>query len=732
MPRRHLSLRLAAGLVATLTVAGVATMVAPSTAFAAAANASGPLAYSGDAYAASIQNLRILGSAPLNTVIGDTGQLPAAGGDLKTGAENDPLLGNLASLSVIGGETSGVSGTASSHETVAGLTLLDLSNVPTSLLNGTPLGNLLGGLLGPLLGGACPAAGSTSSSGGGGLLGGLLGGGLLGGLLGGASPPSTSGGGLLGLGNLLNLGSTLGSTTCASNGSPLSSLLGGILPSVLGVGLVQSSAQASTDGTHAEAATVAQLEVLGSSVPISLNPNTTVGPILGITVTVNHQAFDVPTNTSTADALVINLDPNGPLGGLISGTITLSHSTAGTSGSLCTSITITSLSPNTGATAGGTAVKILGTGFNSQTGAVSANFGSTPATSVVKVSDTEIDAVSPAGTGVVPVSVTEGTCTSAPSKFGYVAPMTRVGGSDRIATAIAVAQRQFVTAGSAGAVVIARDDDFPDALGAVPLGAAKHAPLLLTEPPSLRANGLDPRNVPEIQQVLPAGGTVYLLGGYAALSQSIDAQLTSLGFHPVRLAGATRYDTAVAIANALGNPASVFEVTGLNFPDALSAGAAAVLFPQKGVILLTNGTSQSAQTAAYLAAHATGNRFAIGGPAAAADPGAHAIVGSDRFETSTMVADEFVQNPSIVGTARGDLFPDALDGGAQISESGGPIILTRPALPIPPQVSSYFSSHLTTIAQGLTYGGTDAVQPSVFDGIVGTILNAIKTLLGTI
>ena len=65
--------------------------------------------------------------------------------------------------------------------------------------------------------------------------------------------------------------------------------------------------------------------------------------------------------------------------------------------------TVTGLSPTTGPTAGGTLVTITGTGF---TGATAVDFGTTAATNLDVVSDTTITADSPAGTGVVDVTVT--------------------------------------------------------------------------------------------------------------------------------------------------------------------------------------------------------------------------------------------------------------------------------------------------------------------------------------
>ena len=65
--------------------------------------------------------------------------------------------------------------------------------------------------------------------------------------------------------------------------------------------------------------------------------------------------------------------------------------------------TVTSVDPDDGEAAGGTAVTVTGTGFAAD---ATVRFGSTQATSVVVVGPTSITCVSPAGTGVVDVSVT--------------------------------------------------------------------------------------------------------------------------------------------------------------------------------------------------------------------------------------------------------------------------------------------------------------------------------------
>ncbi|WP_328327891.1 MULTISPECIES: IPT/TIG domain-containing protein [unclassified Streptomyces] len=79
--------------------------------------------------------------------------------------------------------------------------------------------------------------------------------------------------------------------------------------------------------------------------------------------------------------------------------------------------TLTSIAPGQGPVSGGTTVILTGTGL---TGATAVTFGSTPATSFTVNSATRITAVTPAGTGAVPVTVTTVGGTSGPVYFFYL------------------------------------------------------------------------------------------------------------------------------------------------------------------------------------------------------------------------------------------------------------------------------------------------------------------------
>jgi len=270
-------------------------------------------------------------------------------------------------------------------------------------------------------------------------------------------------------------------------------------------------------------------------------------------------------------------------------------------------------------------------------------------------------------------------------------------------------------------VVLARSDYFSDALAGGPLASAVNGPLLIT-PGASSSSMLDPRVLAEIQRVIPAGHPVVILGGPLALSPSIDATLVGLGYVVARVQGANQFATAVSIADViglgLGHAPTVFEATGLHFADALSAVPAVIL--KRGAILLTNGATQSPETAAYLAANPTVTRYAIGGPLAAfgADPTAIPVYGNDLWGTSAAVAELFFPfgavgsgDPQFFGASTGLNFPDALSGGP-VLRSFGPMLLVGPHAPLPSPIANYLAKQGCPI-QGYVFGGPLAVGDDV-------------------
>lgn len=291
----------------------------------------------------------------------------------------------------------------------------------------------------------------------------------------------------------------------------------------------------------------------------------------------------------------------------------------------------------------------------------------------------------------------------------------------RIETAIVSSQALFCD-GEASAVVLTRSDLFPDAQAGTPLAIDKDAPILLSEPASL-----NPLTEEEILRVLAPGGTVYLLGGTAALSEAVESRIVELGYVAVRYGGDNRFGTATVIAaQGLGDPATLLATNGGDFPDSLVAGAAAVVAggAEPAAVILTSDADVPPETAAYLAARGDDPTIiAVGGPAAAAFPGAEALVGATRMETAVVVAERFFPAPQIVGLATGVDFPDGLTGGAVIGRPDigpGPMLLTDGAA-LSGVTAEYLDDHGDTIEAVVIFGGTAAISAAVEDQVADVL-----------
>jgi hypothetical protein len=354
---------------------------------------------------------------------------------------------------------------------------------------------------------------------------------------------------------------------------------------------------------------------------------------------------------------------------------------------------------------------------------------------------------------------TPGLTSSAFRLVSVQAPATvavdRFDGGSRYGTGVAVSQAAFPTPASAGAVILARGDVFADALAGIPLAKAKNGPLLLT-PGGAAATALDPNVEAELVRVLPKdkSHTVYVLGGTSAIPQVIEDYIgNTLGYNVVRLAGNSRFDTALAVAEdprALNNPSRVVVARGDDFADALAAGPyAANHFKDANgtpaAIVLSSGPAASASldpaTAAYISSKfpestvAGVNIMAIGGGASAAMEkltGSLAsmpfggLVGSDRYMTAAIVAtDGWGVNgqgcmAAVQGVATGLSFPDSLTGGAYMALKNGPLLLTdRSVLSASP--AAVVAGGPNLLMDVTVFGGTSVVDPQVVDGIAKAV-----------
>ncbi len=191
----------------------------------------------------------------------------------------------------------------------------------------------------------------------------------------------------------------------------------------------------------------------------------------------------------------------------------------------------------------------------------------------------------------------------------------RVASSNRYKTAVAVANTLFSIKASDTAFLV-RGDDFADALAVAPYAFSQGIPVLLTRSKTLdasAANFIESRNIT----------TVVVAGGPAAVSSAVSVaadRLNGGATTVVRRSGATRYDTALAVANycvgsrGWGSWDFVGVATGLAFPDALSGAAATG--ERGGALLLTEPGKLSAPAYMGIAANDPDLAMLFGGPVA--------------------------------------------------------------------------------------------------------------------
>ncbi len=299
----------------------------------------------------------------------------------------------------------------------------------------------------------------------------------------------------------------------------------------------------------------------------------------------------------------------------------------------------------------------------------------------------------------------------------------RLAGDTRFDTAVEVSEISFPAAGSAAAAVLARADEFADALAGVPLAAALRGPLLLSG-----GERLAPTTALELRRVLEPGSAVHLLGGEAALGAAVAREVEGLGLRVVRHAGSDRFATAAAVAQALPPSDGAVVASATSFPDALAASAPAA---RDGLpILLTASDALPESTTAALVERDVAVVTVVGGTAVVdAAVGrrlgelagrVERVAGEDRYATAAAVLEAFYHSddrPTAVSLASGAAFPDALAGTVRSGSLGQPLLLTPPDGLAP---SAAQSLRVHRPAEITVYGGTGAVA----EHVVSTALRA--------
>ena len=222
------------------------------------------------------------------------------------------------------------------------------------------------------------------------------------------------------------------------------------------------------------------------------------------------------------------------------------------------------------------------------------------------------------------------------------------------------------------AVVVATGKNFADALSGSYLAMMKKAPIILT-------NGKND-NIATLHEYIlenvTENGTIYILGGEAAVPESVEA---IEGFTVRRLSGSSRYDTNLAILEEAGMAGDELIVaTGKSFADSLSASAAKL-----PILLVKPGKALSDDAKAIV--EGVNKIYIIGGEGAVSKEieeelmaygEVERVFGNSRYETSVAVAQAFFGDFEKVVIASGKNFPDGLCGGPLAATINAPLILT--------------------------------------------------------
>ena len=170
-------------------------------------------------------------------------------------------------------------------------------------------------------------------------------------------------------------------------------------------------------------------------------------------------------------------------------------------------------------------------------------------------------------------------------------------GDSRFETAIEVSKATFKNAGDAKSVILVGQDAVVDGLAAAPLAAKENAPILLA-----KKDGVTEEVEAEMLRVLGTnltGKTIYIIGGESQISKEAEAKLAKLGVKVKRLAGASRYETSLKIAEELNSTSKTsFVVGGNGEVDAMSIAAYAA--QTKSPIIVTNKDVVSEETTKVL------------------------------------------------------------------------------------------------------------------------------------
>ncbi len=258
----------------------------------------------------------------------------------------------------------------------------------------------------------------------------------------------------------------------------------------------------------------------------------------------------------------------------------------------------------------------------------------------------------------------------------------RLYGKDRYATAVEVSKNGWKKSDMA---VIANGTAYADALVAAPLAANYNAPILLTE-----AGKLTEATKTELKRL--GVKTVYVVGGTSVISEATVKEMAKMGIDVVRLGGANRYETSLAVATQIDrqkNVENIYVAGGYAPADALTISSKAAT--DKTPIILVEAKKVPKKVLSWLKNQKLKSAYVIGGETVvknsvmkdlnkitSQDISKNRIGGADRYETNALVIEKlFAKEQKNMYVTESMKLVDSLVVAPLAAKTGSPVIITN-------------------------------------------------------
>lgn len=265
---------------------------------------------------------------------------------------------------------------------------------------------------------------------------------------------------------------------------------------------------------------------------------------------------------------------------------------------------------------------------------------------------------------------------------------SKIAGNDRYKTAVEISKNY--SSSSKHAVIVNGQKGIVDALTATPYASLKNAPILMTQSDKLNADT-------KVELTRRGIKTVDIVGGLNSVNDSVKSEIQAMGITVNRIAGNSKYDTALEVAkkiDAISDISKIAVANGEVLADAVSVAAPAAQ-NEMPIILAHPKNGLDDKTKAYINGEGVNTSYVIGGTNSVSSttqnslPGTKKrLEGSGRQDTNAAVVKEFYTSSSydnVYVTKSGqvnkqDEIADALAVGVLAAKEQDPVVIVGKSL----------------------------------------------------